>query len=272
MSGLPAADDDDDDDNATDGSEDGGSCANVQLPPGVDDVVQGGDATATPPAAAAAAAAADGGDESGDPPPPPPPPRALAGRGTVWGTGLDWEGARLDAAWLRAFIATRGGGFEADAGYHVGRTFLKALLAQPPVIVSAPPGAGAAGGASPTDGSAVAADGTAAAAAEATGAAALSGESTGRPDALPSARRATQEDPPVNGGVERDVEDAAEAAAAGAATRGGFHMVDTRRLAQAVLTERLAVAAEWKAALARVPAAHAALRRELLQKSLDASA
>ncbi|KAK1867553.1 hypothetical protein I4F81_010059 [Pyropia yezoensis] len=80
------------------------------------------------------------------------------------------------------------------------------------------------------------------------------------------------EDPPVNGGVERDVEDAAEAAAAGAATRGGFHMVDTRRLAQAVLTERLAVAAEWKAALARVPAAHAALRRELLQKSLDASA
>lgn len=199
--------------------------------------------------------------------PPPPPPRVLPGGGTVWGAGLDWEGARLDATWLRAFIAARGGGFEADAGYHVGRTFLKALLAQPPVIVTAPPTAAAADGAlSPPDGPggdaddatrAAAASATAANAAPATPATSASGGAAERPA-----------DSSSDGGLEED----AAGAPAGAVARGGFHMVDTRRLAQAVLTERLAVAAEWKAALAGVPAEHAALRRELLQKSLDASA
>lgn len=271
--GAPVAADDEDevgDVEDSDDDDDGGVAgAGVPLPPGSDDATVVGDGAAAPPTAAGAGAAtADGGDGSADAPgPPPPPPRVLPGGGTVWGAGLDWEGARLDATWLRAFIAARGGGFEADAGYHVGRTFLKALLAQPPVIVTAPPTAAAADGAlSPPDGPggdaddatrAAAASATAANAAPATPATSASGGAAERPA-----------DSSSDGGLEED----AAGAPAGAVARGGFHMVDTRRLAQAVLTERLAVAAEWKAALAGVPAEHAALRRELLQKSLDASA
>jgi len=191
------------------------------------------------PTADAAGGAADAAatDAAAPPPPPPPKDRDLGGGGTVWGAGLDWEGARLDAAWLRAFIAARGGGFEADAGYHVSRTFLKALLATPPVIVShpaAPPG-GAADGA--------------------TGAPPAAGG-----DGDPDGGGGGGDDDSVDGGGDGP-----------ARVSSAIHMVDTRRLAQAVLTERLAVAAEWKAALSGVPETHARLRRERLQKSLDAS-
>ncbi|GAB0493169.1 hypothetical protein MMPV_004443 [Pyropia vietnamensis] len=165
-------------------------------PPGNDGTLTG-DAASVPPSAAvdAAAAAADtaagaateGGEGSEDLPSP-PPPRVLPGGGTVWGAGLDWEGARLDAAWLRAFIDARGGGFEADAGYHVGRTFLKALLATPPVIVSTPP-AETPAGVSPANGARAATDGTNALASTTDAAAAapattLDG-SAERPDAPP---------------------------------------------------------------------------------------
>ncbi|GAB0489790.1 hypothetical protein MMPV_001015 [Pyropia vietnamensis] len=237
-------------------------------PPGNDGTLTG-DAASVPPSAAVDAAAAAADTAKGQRTSPPPPPRVLPGGGTVWGAGLDWEGARLDAAWLRAFIDARGGGFEADAGYHVGRTFLKALLATPPVIVSTPP-AETPAGVSPANGARAATDGTNALASTTDAAAAapattLDG-SAERPDAPPAGRSGGDA---AGGGLANG---SASTAPAGAATRNGFHMVDTRRLAQAVLTERLAVAAEWKAALAGVPAAHAALRREVLQKSLDASA
>jgi len=200
-------------------------------PPAAD----GAAAAAPPPTADAASDAADAAATDAAAASSPPKDRDLGGGGTVWGVGLDWEGARLDAAWLRAFIDTRGGGFEADAGYHVSRTFLKALLATPPVIVSQP-------------------------------AARPAGAADGAADPPPAAGGDGDGDGDGGGGDDVDGDGDGPPRASSA-----IHMVDTRRLAQAVLTERLAVAAEWKAALSGVPETHARLRRERLQKSLDAS-